>query len=83
MQSYDVYIKRSLIEPFCYVEFSPFGEESGLSINRSLSSAFASAKRIVKYREFGSLVVLNAKPYQEVVDVNDDMEIMQAILAYS
>jgi hypothetical protein len=83
MQCYDVYVSQSTTVPYWYVEYKTEASESGISINQSLSAAFAAAKRIVKYRHFPPLVVLKLKHDQAVIDIRDDMEILQAILTYT
>jgi hypothetical protein len=83
MQCYDVYVTQSTTVPYWYVEYKTETSESGISINQSLSSAFAAAKRIVKYRHFPPLIVLKTTKDREIIDIRDDVEILQAILTYS
>jgi hypothetical protein len=82
MICFDIYVRSSQSKPYWYVEYKPNSDESGLSIEHSLSAALLTAKRIVLHYGYNSLCVLRSDNGETAVDINSDDEILEVLFVH-
>jgi len=79
---YVIYVRASQRKPFWYVEYKARTDESGLAIERSLAAALVTANRVVRYYGYNSLCVLRSATGEMAIDVNNNNEILEALLVH-
>jgi len=85
MRSFDIYVWESLSKPYWYMQYPAIGDESGVQYVRSFQSAIKNAQQLVDDREYGNHIILltnRDNDDRQVIDINDDIEVLHAILAY-
>jgi hypothetical protein len=82
MKSFDIHVVKSTTIPFWYVNYKAAYGDHKLLILRSLRKALEDAKTVCIGHNFNNQIVLNVFECDSVIDINDDVEVMHAILAH-